>query len=370
MKSVSQESPDHQVVSDVAWKVVGAKRIAMITGAGISCNAGIPDFRSSHGLYEEARAEGALHGARAIRAKGKNLFDVGVLAEEDSAQLFFKFIQRLKGQIARAEPTPTHGFIELLAARGKLLRCYTQNIDGIERQLALNVGIRADAQVIPLHGEMQKVRCVVCNKSDKWTSMHSDAFNQGTGFECPHCLQAQNERVARGKRRTGRLGIMRPDIVLYGEEHSRGDEIARIMSKDVRANPDMLFIIGTTLQIPGVKKLVKSMATKVHQKGGLVVLINATKLPKIWDNIIDVHLEGDCDFWVSHIKQSARDWFSTQSLVTEAFTETQARVPESSPGKKRKREPLAEINPKLTYKVPRVESKSQRVAEILSMYAR
>lgn len=359
MLTISQNDKNHRMVSTIAWKIVRAKKIVFVTGAGISCNAGIPDFRSSNGLYDQAQVQ-----SKSTGLKGKDMFDVSVFNDESSTEEFFRFLHKMKCQIEHAQPTPTHEFIKLLDERKKLLRCYTQNIDGLESQLHMNVGLDTIARIIPLHGEMSQVRCVVCSKTEAWTNSHSRSFESGCGLECHYCIDMQNDRIARGKRRTGRIGILRPDIILYGEEHSHGDSIAKIIAKDLKSNPDMLVIIGTTLQIPGVKKLVKDAATKVHSKGGLVVLINASRLPKIWNSIIDVHLEGDCDFWVTQIKLAAHDWFKRQTLVTESTQVEPIVTP-----LKRKRE-FNDSKPKALISDKRQHSKGRRMAALLSTYAR
>jgi NAD-dependent histone deacetylase SIR2 len=94
-----------------------------------------------------------------------------------------------------------------------------------------------------------------------------------------HLAQA---RIARSAR-TINVGSLRPAIVLYNEQHPFGEEIASIQPSDLRKKPDMLIIIGTSLQVHGVKKLVKEFAKGVHlhastlkyKKGkGKVVFVN------------------------------------------------------------------------------------------------
>ena len=120
----------------------------IVTGAGISVNSGIPDFRSSNGLY---------------KLKGKDMFDFSVLKNIDSASCFYSFMADLKSNILQATPSKTHLFIKFLLDSDKLLRCYTQNIDSLEVLLGLDCDLNnVDADVIQLHGDMDKVVCNIC----------------------------------------------------------------------------------------------------------------------------------------------------------------------------------------------------------------
>ncbi|KAH7876849.1 uncharacterized protein C8R40DRAFT_1182490, partial [Lentinula edodes] len=83
------------------------------------------DFRSSDGLYNLVKAR-----FPDVVLKGRDLFDASLFRDPDSTAAFFWFISQLKQKIDQAEPTPTHDFLKILESKGKLLRSYTQNIDG------------------------------------------------------------------------------------------------------------------------------------------------------------------------------------------------------------------------------------------------
>ena len=57
---------------------------------------------------------------------------------------------------------------------------------------------------------------------------------------------------------------MRPAIVLYDEAHPLGDDIGMIQTRDIGRNPDMLIVMGTSLKVHGLRKLVKDFARQVH----------------------------------------------------------------------------------------------------------
>jgi NAD-dependent histone deacetylase SIR2 len=97
--------------------------------------------------------------------KGKDLFSASLFREAESTRLFYTFIAELKSKIDKTHPGPTHRFIKTLDAKGKLLRCYTQNIDGFEERAGIQgpVATRSkakrlnakDSKNIQLHGDIQ-----------------------------------------------------------------------------------------------------------------------------------------------------------------------------------------------------------------------
>ncbi len=88
-------------------------------------------------------------------------------------------------------------------------------------------------------------------------------------------------RVAQNKRRIS-TGILRPNIVLYGEAHPSGDAIGAIQSKDLRRRPDLLLVFGTSLKIPGVKALITDFRAAAPQC--LLVFVNATPPPSFFND--------------------------------------------------------------------------------------
>lgn len=60
--------------------------------------------------------------------------------------------------------------------------------------------------------------------------------------------------------RSTAIGGLRPNIVLYGEEHPHGDVIGTCIARDARSKPDVMLIIGTTMKVLGLKKLVRDIA--------------------------------------------------------------------------------------------------------------
>ncbi|KAJ3807370.1 DHS-like NAD/FAD-binding domain-containing protein [Lentinula lateritia] len=351
-------------LDDISKAVCKCKRIVVVTGAGISCSSGIPDFRSSDGLYNLVKAR-----FPDVVLKGRDLFDASLFRDPDSTAAFFWFISQLKQKIDQAEPTPTHDFLKILESKGKLLRSYTQNIDGMEERVGLigNAGSAASSsgkskgkgkcstlkqcRNVQLHGDIHRVRCQTCSADFPCTQDHLKLFDDGRSPHCPECLQRSNARVARSARAL-RVGLLRPAIVLYDEAHPLGDEIGIVQSSDVARKPDMLIIMGTSLKVHGLKKLVKEFARVVHNQksssvplsssssplqvrkassakafAGKVIFVNKTPPGAEWADVIDYHVSGETDKWTQRVVEDWKrmfpgDWEFQQTLLSSGLFKT------------------------------------------------
>jgi NAD-dependent histone deacetylase SIR2 len=103
------------------------------------------------------------------------------------------------------------------------------------------------------------------------------------------------------------VGILRPDIVLFGEPHINGDEIGGIIHRDTEKKPDLLLVMGTSLSVYSVKDAVRSIAKAVRRGGGLVILVNKTEVsaPSMWRKVFDFHIKNEADEWV---KETVSHW--------------------------------------------------------------
>lgn len=275
-----------------------SKKIVVITGAGISVNSGIPDFRSSNGLFQGLASKS--------NGSGKNLFDYNVFRNTDSIGKFEKMIEKLYNLSKISKPSPFHLMIDNLSNQGRLLRLYTQNIDCLDIQLPnlkteipLSFNKNSNPKTVQLHGNINLLNCSKCNYINE---LNDDYFKNRKFGEsrlirtCPSCEEMNSVRKIAGKRIQNN-GILRPRIVLYNEFHPDGEIIGTITEKDLKSKPDCLIISGTTLKIPGVRRLVKEMSKVVHSNKGFVIWINIDEPPQ---NIIDyvdyfdLIIVGDC----------------------------------------------------------------------------
>ncbi|THV07595.1 DHS-like NAD/FAD-binding domain-containing protein [Dendrothele bispora CBS 962.96] len=344
LSDIKTDSHTRRSLSELSLSVAKCKKIVVVTGAGISCSSGIPDFRSSDGLYNLVKQK-----YPDVVLKGRDLFDASLFRDSTSTSVFFTFISQLKQSIDSSQPTSTHHFLKTLDTKKKLLRSYTQNIDGLEDRVGLSSSpdqepsskAKGKAKMsmrqcrnIQLHGDIHRVRCMACSANFPCTQMHLDSFDKGLSPECPECSQRSQARVARSARAT-RVGSLRPAIVLYDEPHPLGDEIGVVQGFDIGRKPDMLIIMGTSMKVHGLKKLVKEFAKVVHAQSssassstsrqknwvGKVIFVNKTPPGSEWSDIIDYHVSGETDEWSEKVvedwkKMRPADWETQQTLIS------------------------------------------------------
>ncbi|KAI1794268.1 DHS-like NAD/FAD-binding domain-containing protein [Ganoderma leucocontextum] len=287
-------------VKRVVKAVLKARRIVVVCGAGISVQAGIPDFRSSEGLFQSLKRN------HPTLAFGKDLFDVSVFSSEDATSLFCQMIAQLSQLSEAAEPTAFHRLLRVLDDRRRLLRVYTQNVDALEEKSGLTFGVPelnfkqdktrsskgkappntppaempsasrlisplvGTPKCIPLHGTLQLMHCMTCTQSYPLCD-YIDSLVSGTPPPCPQCTALEETRQLVGKRSHG-VGKLRPSIVLYNEYHKDGEEVGNVVLKDLmgsskgkgRAGADLLLVVGTSLRIPGTKRIVREFSKAVQ----------------------------------------------------------------------------------------------------------
>jgi NAD-dependent deacetylase sirtuin 2 len=133
-----------------AWHKGFFKNIVTMVGAGISTSAGIPDFRSDSGLYNNLAAYKLPY--------PEAIFELDYFRE--NPQPFFRLAKELyPGTFL---PTPSHYFCKLLQDKGLLLRHYTQNIDTLERIAGID-----ESKLVEAHGTFHSNHCIDCHKGTK-----------------------------------------------------------------------------------------------------------------------------------------------------------------------------------------------------------
>ena len=233
-----------------------------------------------------------------------------------------------------------------------MVRCYTQNIDGLETRVGLSTDLArgkgngkrftikalqtpgdestvlkgsirdGGCEVVQLHGDLVSLRCLNnCASTCTWQEYHNKEFLRGGAPECPSCAETNSDRLRRGKRTT-KVGSLRPNVVLYGEQNPSENELSSIIQHDLRLAPDLILILGTSLKVHGLKVLVKEFAKAAHggKKPGKVVFVNHTApSPSAWDGIIDYWVQIDCDLWVQGLKERVPDMFKKQQELSPKY---------------------------------------------------
>lgn len=184
-------------------------------------------------------------------------------------------------------------------------------------------------ECVYLHGSLRALRCFQCGGVVDWDEADRELQTMsGQQPPCPRCEDATAARQERGKRALG-VGKLRPDIVLYGEEHPESQQISDIIQHDLSLAPDMLIIMGTSLKVHGLKTVVKEFAKAVHnKKDGKVIFINYTKpADSVWADTIDFWVQMDCDAWVHDLKEKKPlIWLPPGSVTDESRNKRRRRT--------------------------------------------
>ncbi|KAK3181402.1 hypothetical protein K4F52_007264 [Lecanicillium sp. MT-2017a] len=271
------------------------KKIVVIAGAGISVSAGIPDFRSSNGLFATTRKQ------HNVKSSGKHLFDASVYKHGSSTQSFHTMVREMSEMTNNASPTPFHHLLASLAQEGRLLRLYSQNIDCIDTRmqpLATNVPLNLKGPwpaTVQLHGGLEKM---VCTKCGELSPFEAEIFDGPEPPLCETCKVQDQVRTAHAGKRSHGIGRLRPRFVLYNEYNPDEEAIGNVSSADLRARPDAVIVVGTTLKVPGTRRLVKELCQVTRgRKDGFTAWINISPEPKGVDfkDCWDLVVRSKCD---------------------------------------------------------------------------
>ena len=233
------------------------------------------------------------------------------------------------------------------------MRCYTQNIDGLEAREGLVTDLTrgkgnkrrfmrkhyesprptyargtdfdGGCEVVQLHGDLDRLRCTVCAAQFEWTEEETEIYLEGAAPSCQKCKTKSDARQASGKRGLT-TGSLRPNIVLYGEEHPSNSMLTPLIPFDASCQPEVMVIMGTSLKVFGLQKMVREFAKAIHaqKKGkGRVIFVNRTRpAESVWDGIIDDFVAMDCDDWVEDLKRRRPDLWRRQGDLALTVTKS------------------------------------------------
>ncbi|HEY5659086.1 MAG TPA: NAD-dependent deacylase [Myxococcota bacterium] len=234
-------------IRDVRAWIASAQRIVVLTGAGISTDSGIPDFRGPQGVWTKDPT------AEKMATLQHYMADPEVRKRAWATRLGI-------GELERA-PNAGHRALVDLEATGKLHTLITQNVDGLHQQ----AGTRPE-RVVEIHGTLREVVCMACH--ERWPMQHA-LERVRNGEEDPPCQSCG--------------GILKSATISFGqdlvwEDLERAEEAAR--------DCDLLLAVGTSLAVYPIAGVVPLAA----ESGARVVIVNAE--PTEMDHRADAVLRG------------------------------------------------------------------------------
>ncbi|EFI41323.1 NAD-dependent protein deacylase [Peptoniphilus sp. oral taxon 386] len=218
--------------------ILSSKKTFALTGAGISTESGIPDFRSSTGYYSKLDPMLAL--SRDILINNpKRFYKEGYVILED---------------LSEKKPNRGHIVLAELENMGLLNGVITQNIDNLHRKAG-------SKNIYEVHGETGRVHCISCNENYPFKVMKEKVMS---GEIPPHCDKCG--------------GVIRPNVVMFGDMMPGDFE----MAVEELMDTELLIVIGSSLTVSPVNYLPRYVKK--------LVIINDT--PTLQDKMAEVVVRG------------------------------------------------------------------------------
>jgi len=228
-----------QTIERAARLIYEADKVVALTGAGISVESGIPDFRSPGGLW--TRYDPFIYAS----------FEAFI---NDPAN-FWLMARELVPMLENAGPNPAHLALKELEDLGKCAAVITQNIDNLHQRSGSSL-------VLELHGTYHSGHCLGCGEAFNIDDLKSLSLEQ---TKVPYCTFCD--------------GVVKPDVVFFGEPLDSGI-LGR--SADLAAEADLMLVIGCSLEVYPAASL--PHCTK--NKSGKLIFFNVTPTP--YDSMADL----------------------------------------------------------------------------------
>jgi NAD-dependent deacetylase len=225
-------------IEEVRQRLLRAKAVTVLTGAGISADSGVPTFRGADGLWRNFRAE--------------ELATPEAFARDP--RLVWEWYNWRRKLIATKRPNPAHYAVAEMERHFDRFWLVTQNVDGLHR-------VAGSRQLSEIHGNIWQVRCTACARVE-------------ANREVPLPLLPSCSACG---------GLLRPHIVWFGESLDQADldrSFAAVQSCDV------LLVIGTS----GVVYPAASFTSLAKRAGAFVCEVNLDATPN--SRLVDVALQG------------------------------------------------------------------------------
>ncbi|MET9379105.1 Sir2 family NAD-dependent protein deacetylase [Streptomyces sp. NPDC002992] len=216
--------------------------VAILSGAGVSTDSGIPDYRGPNGLWRRD-------------PEAERLVTYGpYMADPEIRRRSWRM--RLDGPVLRAEPNAAHHAIAAYESSGNALRVITQNVDGLHQAAGV-----PERKVLELHGSARSVVCTACHAR---SSMAEALERVKAGEADPACLVCG--------------GILKSATVMFGQ---RLDPVVLGEAMSIAKAAEVFIAVGTSLQVQPAA----SLAGIAAEHGARLIIVNAEPTP--YDPVAD-----------------------------------------------------------------------------------
>ena len=227
-------------ITQIAARIKAGGKNIVFTGAGISTESGIPDYRSQGGIWDQFRPV---------------YFDEFMSSRESREEYWRRWMELYRG-LLRAEPNPAHRAVAELCAAGLIHTVITQNVDGLHQAAGVS-----ETRIIELHGNTRRIRCMHCRQTVPTEEVCKRLVKGDTAPECS-CG-----------------GYLKPDTISFGQAMP----VAAVEKAVALARKCAFFmVVGSTLLVQPAAH----MPFYAKHNGAWLALINLSETP--CDTICDV----------------------------------------------------------------------------------
>jgi NAD-dependent deacetylase len=236
MKTLNGVNDMEDPMKKAAEMIKNAEKILVFTGAGLSTESGIPDFRSPGGVWS--------------KYDPSDFYFQRFIADENAREKYWQMSTEFYEPMKKAEPNPAHLAIKKLEDMGKLLAIVTQNIDNLHHKAG-----NSPERIIEIHGTAFSVYCLDCGKQYDRDEIQDRITS---GIKVPYCDDCS--------------GILKPATVSFGQAMPE-DKMNRafICAREC----DLCMVLGSSLVVYPAA----SIPLQAVESGAKMIIINRDETP-------------------------------------------------------------------------------------------
>jgi NAD-dependent deacetylase len=248
-------------IEKIAQWIINSRKMVIFTGAGLSTESGIPDFRSPGGVWDRYNPE--------------DFYFQNFIAGEASREKYWQMATEMYGPMKKAQPNLAHLAIAEMEKLGKLDCVITQNIDGLHFKAG-----NSEEKVIQLHGTAMHVTCLSCKKRYDRDDIQ-ERIKQGQ--KAPRCDDCG--------------GILKPATISFGQSMPEKETQEAYRRSSLS---DLFIVIGSSL----VVQPAASMPMIAKQSGAKLVILNRDPTPS--DDMADIVINGQAGPTMASILENVK----------------------------------------------------------------
>jgi NAD-dependent deacetylase len=227
---------DH-LIEEAAKRIHGARKILVFTGAGLSTESGIADFRSPGGVWEQYDPS--------------DFYYQRIISDEKAREKYWQMSTELYASMKDALPNPAHMAVKALEDMGKLLAVVTQNIDALHHKAG-----NSPDKIIEIHGTAFSVSCLSCGKRYDRDDIQR---RLEAGLRVPYCDDCS--------------GVLKPETISFGQAMPEDKMAAAFRYAEAC---DLCMVLGSSLVV------YPAAAIPMHaaDSGAKLIIINRDETPQ------------------------------------------------------------------------------------------